>query len=67
MAGSVRMTFGTLISLVFRRKRLAIMFRWFARNHNHPNHIRRPDGQAFPLPSRNLPARTRKTAWRDLH
>jgi hypothetical protein len=34
----------------------------FAETLNYPEHIRGRDGPAFPLPSRILPARTRKTA-----
>jgi hypothetical protein len=43
-------------------KRLAENPCQFSENFNHNNHIGGPDGQAFPLPSRNFPARTRKTA-----
>ena len=62
MAGGMRMALGSLISLVFRRKPLAVSRLRFAETLSHPNHIRGRDGQAFPLPSRILPARTRKTA-----
>jgi hypothetical protein len=56
------MTLGWLMSLAFQRKRLVGMFLLFAENLNQINHICGQDGQAFPLPSRILPARTRKTA-----
>lgn len=41
----------SLISLAFWEKRLAGPLCQVAENFNHPNHIRGPDGQAFPLPS----------------
>ena len=62
MPGGVRMALRPLISLMFRRERLPDAMSRFAETLNHPNHIRGRDGQAFPLPSRNFPARTRKTA-----
>jgi hypothetical protein len=62
MAGGVRMALGSLDSLAFQRNRLAASMLWFAETLNHPNQIRGWDGQAFPLPSRNLPARARRTA-----
>jgi hypothetical protein len=62
MAGGVRMALGSLDSLAFQRNRLAASMLWFAETLNHPNQIRGRDGQAFPLPSRNLPARARRTA-----
>jgi hypothetical protein len=46
---------------VFPQKWLAASMLRFAETLNYPNNIRRRDGQAFPLPSDNLPARTRRT------
>jgi hypothetical protein len=58
----VRMALGSLMSFVFRRKRLAASMSQFAETLNYPKHIRGRDGQAFPLPSRIRPARTPRTA-----
>jgi hypothetical protein len=52
MAGGAGMALGSLISLAFCLKRLAGVIWRIAENLNYPNHIRGPDGRAFPLPSR---------------
>jgi hypothetical protein len=44
-AGGVRMALRSLISLTFRRKRLAATLLLFAETLNHTNHIRGADGQ----------------------
>jgi hypothetical protein len=62
MAGGVRMALGSLMLLVFRRNWLAASMLRLAETLNYPSQIRGRDGQAFPLSSRILPARTRKTA-----
>lgn len=49
---AVRMARGLLISLAFWMTRLAGDVWPFAEKLNDPNHIRGPDGQAFPLPSK---------------
>jgi hypothetical protein len=51
MAIGVRMALGSLMSLVFGRKRLAASMLRLAETLNHPNQIRSRNGQAFPLPS----------------
>jgi len=51
MAGRAWMALGLLISLGFGSEWLAEAICQFAENINHPNHLRGPDGQAFPLPS----------------
>ncbi len=55
------MALGPLISLVFRRKRLATSMLRFPEILNYPNHIRGRDSQAFPLPSQNRPYRHRNS------
>lgn len=45
------MALGSLISLAFWTTRLAADVWPFAEKINDPNHIRGPNGQAFPLPS----------------
>jgi hypothetical protein len=62
MADWARTALGSLISLAFWLKRLAGIIWPFVENLNYSSHIRGPDGQAFPLPSRLRPSRTAKTA-----
>jgi hypothetical protein len=69
MAGGVRMALGSLMSLVFRRKRLAASILRLAETPNHTNQIRGRDGQTFPLPSKLRHIRNGKNpeGWRASH